>query len=76
MRAILRHTCFGRWLDVLVGVQGGHLFLHYIFYKEVVTQSRSDVEEMVFEIGEYRLTFRKREFCLVNCFHFGDFFAA
>lgn len=52
------------------------LLLHYTFCKEVVTNPQSIVDEMVFEIGDFELTFGRKEFYLVTCSHFGDFLIA
>ena len=47
---MFRNTFFGRWLDI-PNIDGDPLLLHYVFFHEVVTDSRSKVEEMVFKIG-------------------------
>lgn len=51
---------FGKWLYIPSGVEG-ILLLHLLFYNEVVTDVRSKVEEMVFEIEGYELAFVKKE---------------
>lgn len=45
--AIFRKTYTYRWLDIPVGVEGDPLILQYVFCHEVVTDPRSEVEEMV-----------------------------
>lgn len=68
---MFRKSYFGRWLGNLVGVEGDLLLLHYMFCHEVMTNPQSKVEEMVFEIGGYELTFGKKYFYLLTRFHFG-----
>lgn len=52
--------------------EGGPLPLHYIFCNEVVIFPRREVEEKVFVIEEYELTFGKTKFFLVIGFQFGE----
>lgn len=65
-KTMFQKSCFGRWLDIFFGVEGDHFLLHYVFCKEVVTIHKNELEKMVFEIEENKLTFEKREFCLVT----------
>lgn len=47
-----------------------------MFCIEVVTDIRSEVEEIAFEIDRYELNFGKRELCIVTDFQFGEYFGA
>lgn len=70
---MFRNTCFGRWLDIDM-VDRDPLLLHYVFYHEVITGPRREVDGMIFEIESYEIFFGNKEFCLLTNFHFGDYF--
>lgn len=53
------NSCFGRWLDI-TKVDGDPLVLHYVFCHEVIMDTQCEVEEIVFEIGCYEISFGKK----------------
>ena len=64
---MFRNTCFGRWLDIH-NVDRDHFLLHCVFCHEVFTDPRSQGQEMVFEIGDFELSFGKKNFVSSSVF--------
>nr|KAJ0214811.1 hypothetical protein LSAT_V11C400189970 [Lactuca sativa] len=71
---MFRKSCFGDYVHKLMGVECHPLLCHYLKCKEVTTFDPVDLEELLFLVGDYRVCFDRKTFCLATGLRFGDLF--
>lgn len=57
-------------------MEGYPLIYHYLFSKKVVTNRRSDVDELLCPLGDYMLYLNMVTFGRITGLQFGDYFNA
>nr|KAJ0195118.1 hypothetical protein LSAT_V11C700345810 [Lactuca sativa] len=71
---MFRHSCFGDYVNILMGVEYHHLLCHYLTCKEFTTFDPVDLQELLFPGGDYRVCFDRKTFFLVTDLQFGDYY--
>nr|KAJ0220835.1 hypothetical protein LSAT_V11C200071540 [Lactuca sativa] len=71
---MFRQSCFGDYVNMLMGVECHPLLCHYLMFKEVTTFDPIDLKELLFPVGDYQVCFDKKAFCFVTGLRFGDYF--
>lgn len=72
--AMFRVSCFGDYVNMLMGLECYSLLCHYLMWKEFTIFPRFDLQELLFPVHDYRVCFDRKAFCLITGLWFGDYF--
>lgn len=74
----LHGLCFSRSIllvdDIPMGIKGHPLLCHYLLYKDALTHPWLIVDELLFLIKDYQISFDKRALCVVTRLHSMEYF--
>nr|KAJ0210494.1 hypothetical protein LSAT_V11C400182210 [Lactuca sativa] len=72
--AMFRASYFGAYVNMSMGVECHHSPCHYLTCKEYSTCPLVDLKELLFQVHNYRVWFKRKAFCLMTGLRFDDYF--